>query len=61
MITCVVISLMIWFSDAKHMGRDVTNLFIELIEQYKGIAKPDAIKIMAELREKKQFLEDVWT
>lgn len=47
--------------DAKHMGRDVTNLFIELIEQYKGIAKPDAIKIMTELREKKQFLEDVWT
>ena len=39
------------------MGRDVTNLFIELIEKYKGIDRKEANKVMTELREKKQFLE----
>ena len=43
------------------MGRDVTNLFIELIEKYKGIDRKEANNVMTELREKKQFLEDVWT
>ena len=43
------------------MGRDVTSLFIELIEKYKGIDRKEANKAMTELREKKQFLEDVWT
>lgn len=47
--------------DAKHMGRDVTNTFVELIEEYKQISKMDAITVLAELRNEKQFLEDVWT
>jgi len=47
--------------DAKHMGRDVTNLFVEIIEEHKSITKVEAIKLVNELREKKQFLEDVWT
>jgi len=47
--------------DAKFMGRDVTNTFVELIEEYKNLSKPDAIAMMKEMQEKKQFLEDVWT
>lgn len=43
------------------MGRDVTNTFVELIEEYKQISKMDAITVLAELRNEKQFLEDVWT
>ena len=43
------------------MGRDVTNTFLELIEEYKGLAKMEAIKLLDELRKNKQFLEDVWT
>lgn len=47
--------------DAKHMGRDVTNTFVELIEEYKSLSKLDAIKLLNELRQNEQFLEDVWT
>jgi len=47
--------------DAKFMGRDVTNTFIDLICEYKEVEKVAAIEILGELRTKKQFLEDVWT
>lgn len=43
------------------MGRDVTNTFIELIEEHQSLSKMDAFKLLDELRKKKQFLEDVWT
>lgn len=43
------------------MGRDVTNLFVEMIEGYKNLSKMEAIKSLDELRKNKQFLEDVWT
>jgi len=43
------------------MGRDVTNTFVELIEEYKEVTKVDAIKLLDKLRKDKQFLEDVWT
>lgn len=43
------------------MGRDVTNLFVEMIEEYKNLSKMEAIKLLDELRKNKQFLEDVWT
>jgi len=43
------------------MGRDVTNTFVELIEEYKEVTKVEAIKLLDKLRKDKQFLEDVWT
>lgn len=43
------------------MGRDVTNLFVEMIEENKNVSKMEAIKMLDELRKTKQFLEDVWT
>ena len=50
-----------FFRDAKGMGRDVTNLFVEMFEEYKNLSKMEAIKLLDELRKNKQFLEDVWT
>uniref|UniRef100_A0A7M5WWS3 Uncharacterized protein n=2 Tax=Clytia hemisphaerica TaxID=252671 RepID=A0A7M5WWS3_9CNID len=47
--------------DAKHMGRDVTNTFVELIGEYKELSKFESIKLLDTLRKTKQFLEDVWT
>ena len=43
------------------MGRDVTNTFVELIQEFKNLSKMESIKLLDELRKTKQFLEDVWT
>jgi len=47
--------------DAEGMGRDVTNTFVQLIEEYRGVGKVEAVKVLNGLRDTKQFLEDVWT
>ncbi|XP_065666396.1 methionine synthase reductase isoform X2 [Hydra vulgaris] len=47
--------------DAKGMGRDVTNTFVDLIEEYKKVSKPDALKLLSTLRENKRFVEETWT
>ena len=47
--------------DAKMMGRDVMNTFIELIQKRDDISKSEAIKVITKLRDNNQYLEDVWT
>jgi len=46
--------------DAKNMARNVNDALIEVLVQEEGMSKMSAMKHLADLREQKRYLQDVW-
>ncbi|XP_067687349.1 methionine synthase reductase-like [Haliotis asinina] len=47
--------------DAHNMAKDVTNTFIQILKEYRGMSDADATAYLMKMRLHKKYLEDVWT
>ena len=43
------------------MARDVYDTFLTMIQNNKNISKQHAMVLLAELKDEKRYIEDVWT
>ncbi|KAK6635144.1 hypothetical protein RUM44_000393 [Polyplax serrata] len=46
--------------DAKRMGKDIQNTFVELFEHHQGVTNKAAIDIVKQLQKDKRYLQDLW-
>ncbi|XP_046573370.1 methionine synthase reductase-like [Haliotis rubra] len=47
--------------DARNMAKDVTNTFVQILKEYRGMSAADASGYLMKMRLHKKYLEDVWT
>ncbi|XP_071103901.1 methionine synthase reductase-like isoform X2 [Haliotis cracherodii] len=47
--------------DARNMAKDITNAFIQILKEHRGMSDTDASGYLMKMRLHKKYLEDVWT
>lgn len=58
---CIFLLCFLFFRDKKHMADDVSDAVVDILSMEMEADKLEAIKILAMLREAKQYLQDVWS